>query len=100
MFVELSAGAQTDLEAIERYIAAKGHTPNPKAAKQTVAKILRAIEVLRIYPRFGKPGRVRGTFELDVSTAPYYVIYRFISEDHIVVTAIMHSKRQYPPISD
>lgn len=97
MLVELSANAQTDLEAIEHYIAALGHTPNPEAARKTVTKILRTIEILRIFPRFGKPGRVEGTHELDVPSAPYYVIYRFISNRHIVVTTIIHDRRQYPP---
>lgn len=97
MFVELSVSAQSDLEAIEHYIAAEGHTPNPKAAKQTVSRILKAIEVLRIFPRFGRPGRVEDTFELDVPSAPYFVVYRFIGEDHIVVSSVIHDRRQYPP---
>lgn len=97
MLVELSASAQTDLEAIEAYIAIHGHTPNPQAARQTVTKILKAIEVLNVYPRFGKPGRVPGMYELDVTSVPHFVVYRFVSDDHIVVTTIFHESRIYPP---
>lgn len=95
--VELSGKAQDDLASIHRYIARLGYTPNPVIAGRTIARILDAIELLSSFPSAGKPGRVQGTWELTISTVPYFVVYRQLGENHLVVTAIIHNRRQYPP---
>ncbi|MCR9123759.1 MAG: type II toxin-antitoxin system RelE/ParE family toxin [Phyllobacteriaceae bacterium] len=100
MRVELSGGAQDDLDWIERYIGELGHSPNQAIARRTADRVLQALGILEHFPHAGRPGRVGGTRELNISTAPYFAVYRFVADDHIVVTAIVHDRQQYPPMDD
>lgn len=95
--VELSGDAQDDLAAIRLFIAEHGHSPNPAIADRTVENILNALKMLEFFSEAGKPGRVEGTRELQISTVPYYAVYRPVRENRIVVTAVFHDRQQYPP---
>ena len=85
------AAALNDLEAIRDFIA----QDNPQAAARVRTAIRTAVDRLAQYPEFGREGRVPGTRELIVATAPYIVAYR-IAEDQVRILAVIHTSRQWP----
>jgi addiction module RelE/StbE family toxin len=68
------ASALNDLEAIREFIA----QDNPPAAARVLAAIQTAVERLERHPPLGRAGRVNGTRELIVGSAPYIVAYRIV----------------------
>jgi toxin ParE1/3/4 len=65
------------------------------AAHRLNARILYCVDLLRMFPGIGRPGRVEGTREL-VAHPSYIVIYR-VEPDLIRVVDILNVRQQYPP---
>lgn len=85
--VEWTKGAESNLDAIEQYIA----QDNPAAAAKTVLKIVRrAFDQLTKQPSSGKPGRINGTRELIFPEFPYIVIYS-IQRETIFILRVFHA---------
>ena len=68
---------------------------NPQAAQQVVARIIDAIELLRLQPGLGRPGRVPGTRELPVANTHYLIPYR-VRGQRIELLRIFHTSRKPP----
>jgi toxin ParE1/3/4 len=79
------------LEAIGDYIGAE----NPKAAEQTVTRILDRVDELAIHPHIGRRGRIAGTRELVVSGTPFVVPYR-VRDESVEVLSVFHGARKWP----
>ena len=87
MRVEWTKGAESNLDAIEHYIA----QDNPTAAAKTVLKIVRrTFDQLSKQPSSGKPGRINGTRELIFPELPYIVIYS-IQQETIFILQVFHA---------
>ena len=84
--------ALANLDAIGNYIA----KDNPAAARETVQRIVAAIDALGEDPQLdtSRPGRVAGTREL-VVTPNYLVPYR-IKNGVLEVLRVMHARQRYP----
>lgn len=83
--------ALLNLEEEAAYIA----PDNPQAAQQVVARIVRAVELLRHQPGLGRPGRVPGTRELPVADTRYLIPYR-VRARRIEILRIFHTSRKPP----
>jgi toxin ParE1/3/4 len=68
---------------------------NPLAARQVVARILQAVELLASQPGIGRPGRVHGTRELPVSRTRYLIPYR-VRGRKIEILRVFHTSRKLP----
>ncbi len=68
---------------------------SPAAAERTVVAILNAVDMLRLFPASGRPGRVADTRELVVSGTPYIVPYR-VRDDTIELLLVVHAARKWP----
>jgi addiction module RelE/StbE family toxin len=84
------AAALDDLETIISYIADR----NPAAAQRLHAEIEGCAEVLRNHPLSHRPGRVKGTREAIVH--PNYILIYEVGSDLVTITAVVHSRQQYP----
>ncbi len=83
--------AAAALERIQDYIAKE----NPYAAWEGVQRIKQAVTLLSEHPKLGRPGRVRGTWELVIVGLPYIVPYR-IKEKQIQILSVYHTSRKWP----
>ena len=83
--------ALRDLDQARDYIA----SANPKAARDTIERIDKALAALLRYPEMGRPGRVKATRELVVVGTPFVIPYRF-REDRIELLGLIHSARKWP----
>lgn len=95
--IEFSSGALRDLKDIFDWIA----QDSPARALGVVGRLRQNIEILADFPRLGKAGRIENTFELSVSGLPYIVVYRLGfrgKPDNILIEAVVHSSRNYPPV--
>ena len=68
---------------------------NPRAADETIERILSAVEVLERHPHIGRKGRVSRTRELVVTGTPFLVAYR-VTTDQIEILAVLHGARRWP----
>jgi toxin ParE1/3/4 len=68
---------------------------NPRAATQSVERILAAVERLAVFPQMGRPGRVQDTRELLITGTPFLVAYRRKGEQ-IQILALLHGARKWP----
>ena len=84
------AGALDDLEAIISYIADR----NAAAAERLHAAIEACAEGLREHPFLYRPGRIDGTREAVVH--PNYILIYEAGNDRVTITAVVHSRQQYP----
>ena len=84
------AAALDDLEAIISYIAER----NPAAAERLHASIEGCAEILRQHPLSYRPGRIEGTREAVVH--PNYILIYEVSGEAVTITAVVHSRQQYP----
>ncbi len=84
------AGALDDLEAIISYIADR----NAAAAERLHAAIEACAEGLREHPFLYRPGRIDGTREAVVH--PNYILIYEVGNDQVTITAVVHSRQQYP----
>jgi addiction module RelE/StbE family toxin len=83
--------ALVDLDEAEACIA----QDNPSAAFEVVAKIVRAVTLLKDQPGIGRAGRVPGTKELVVPETPFIVPYR-VKDETVQVLRVYHSSRKWP----
>lgn len=79
------------LEAIGDYIGAD----NPKAAEQTIRRILERVDELGMHPHTGRPGRIAGTREVVVTGTPFVVPYR-VRNEAVEVLSVFHGARKWP----
>ncbi|HEX8480380.1 MAG TPA: type II toxin-antitoxin system RelE/ParE family toxin [Allosphingosinicella sp.] len=84
------AEALADLKAIVEYIADR----NVPAAMRLFRSIEACAERLRERPLLYRPGRVEGTREAVVH--PNYILIYEVSVRAVEITAVVHSRRQYP----
>jgi plasmid stabilization system protein ParE len=90
-----SRPAVDDLVEVRRFIAAD----NPRAATDTVARIRRSAMRILEFPNSGAP---LGMAELRVATVPgtpFRLFYR-VKRDAILIVAVWHGARQWPPARD
>jgi toxin ParE1/3/4 len=83
--------AEDDLGGIYQWIA----NDNPRAARDTIARIRERINLLELnaLAHMGRPGFVPGTLEL--VEYPYVIVYRILaSQREIEVLAIVHGARE------
>lgn len=89
-----TAPAIADRSVIYDYIDKE----NPRAAAELDEGFMGSAERLRSYPEIGRPGRVPGTRELVVHKR-YILVYELVGET-VFVHAVVHTSRQWPPLSD
>ena len=82
--------ALEDLDEIFDYIARR----NEKAANAVVDRIEQSVLPAAQFPHMFRPGKVDGTREI-VAHPNYIVIYR-VTQDHIEVSGVVHTSRDYP----
>lgn len=85
--------AEQDRIAIWDYIAAD----NPIAAARMDELFSAAASRLACHPKMGRPGKIPGTREL-VPHDHYCLIYE-IEADVVWILALIHTTRQWPPVS-
>ena len=71
---------------------------NPLAAADQDTEIEYQINMLSEQPKLGRPGRVKGTRELVISSTPFIAIYRIKGPQRIEVLRLLHSSQQWPPV--
>lgn len=71
---------------------------NPLAAADQDDEIEYQINMLLEQPKLGRPGRVKGTRELVISSTPFIAIYRLKGAQRIEVLRLLHSSQQWPPV--
>jgi toxin ParE1/3/4 len=84
-------GAVEDLQSAHDYLEAE----SPKAALETIDRIMSAVERLEQFPQMGRPGRVEGSRELVVTRTPFVVAYRSKGES-VQILAVLHAARKWP----
>ena len=85
-----SSKALDDVDRMVAYISAD----NRRAALQLADRIEESVRPAAHFPEMFRNGRLKGTREI-VAHPNYIVVYR-ITAKHIIVTAVVHSKRKYP----
>ncbi len=88
MRIRWTEPAATALGKIQDYIASE----NPRAAFEVAQRIRIAVSQLQEHPRVGRPGRVRGTYELVIHDLPYIVPYR-IKNEEVQILSVYHTSR-------
>jgi len=83
--------AATALGRIQDYIA----NENPRAAFEVAQRIRIAVSHLDAYPKIGRTGPVRGTYELVIHDLPYIVPYRIIKNE-VQILSVYHTSRKWP----
>jgi toxin ParE1/3/4 len=86
-----SPTARRDLRDIRRYIGQS----NPAAADDTVRRILRAVENLKVFPELGRAGRLAGARELVFPRTPVIVVYAG-GDRTVDVFAVIYGARRWP----
>jgi toxin ParE1/3/4 len=84
-------GAVEDLQSAHDYLEAE----SPKAALDTVDRIMSAVQRLEQFPNMGRAGRVAGSRELVVTGTPFVVAYRLKAES-VQILAVLHAARKWP----
>jgi addiction module RelE/StbE family toxin len=83
--------ALRDLDHARDFIAAA----NPKAARDTIERIDKALAALLAYPDMGRPGQLKATRELVIVGTPFFIPYR-VRDDRIELLGVIHSVRKWP----
>lgn len=83
--------AATALARIQDQIA----NENQRAAFEVIRRIRIAVSQLAVHPKIGRPGRVRGTYELVIHDLPYIVPYR-IEKDEVQILSVYRTSRKWP----
>lgn len=64
-------------------------------ANRVIRAIFRAIAQLQVFPRSGRRGKVKGTYELVIKDLPYIAVY-MIAGNKVDVVAIVHMAQLRP----
>lgn len=91
MIIKWLDDAIYDLQALRQYIA----QDKPSAANRVAKRILSTVNLLPEQPGMGRPGRIPGTRELVVSSAPYIIPYR-VKNNSIEILRVLHVAIQWP----
>ena len=94
MKVRWSEEAGRDRTEIVDYIWAD----NPLAAGRMDALFDAAANRLANFPRLGREGMIPGTREL-IPHPSYRLVYE-ITDSEIIIHALLHTARQWPPVDD
>ena len=86
--------AEEDRSKIVAYIRAD----NPLAAARMEQHFSRAANRLAEHPRLGRPGKIPGTREL-IPHESYRLVYEIHGET-VWVLVLVHTARQWPPVTD
>ena len=70
---------------------------NPLAAADQDDEIERQVNMLYEHPKMGRPGRVKGTRELVISSTPFVLVYRLKGTQRIEVLRLLHGSQLWPP---
>lgn len=70
---------------------------NPLAAADQDDEIERQVNMLQHHPKMGRPGRVKGTRELVISSTPFVLVYRLKGSQRIEVLRLLHGAQLWPP---
>lgn len=70
---------------------------NPLAAADQDDEIERQVNMLYEQPKMGRPGRVKGTRELVISSTPFVLVYRLKGIQRIEVLRLLHGSQLWPP---
>jgi toxin ParE1/3/4 len=84
--------AEEDRAAIFDFIASE----NPAAAERMDIRFRDAVGRLAMLPMLGRAGRVAGTREL-IPHKSYRIVYE-VEDGRIVILAIVHTARLWPPL--
>lgn len=91
MRIQWTKGAERNLKQVEEYIA----QDNPRAAIDTVLKIIKSVEALENHPAMGRVDRIFDTRELIIGGTPYIVPYR-VKAGHIEILRVLHGAMRWP----
>ena len=91
MRVRWTEPAAAALGTIQDYVA----NENPRAASEVTQRIRTAVGRLHAYPKSGRTGRVRGTYELVIHDLPYIVAYR-IKNEEVQILSVYHTSQKWP----
>jgi len=91
MKIRLMKAAIRDLREAQAYIA----VDDPRAAKQVVLRLQKAVELIATRPEIGRPNADGATREWSVPGLPYVIPYR-IAGDVLEVVRIWHNSRDRP----
>lgn len=91
MKIRWTEGSSKNLDEIEKYI---GHD-NPRAAVETVLKVINSVNQLSKHPAIGRTGRIEGTRELIIPDTPFIAPYR-VKDKTIEILRIFHHSRKWP----
>ena len=70
---------------------------NPLAAADQDEEIERQVNMLYDHPKLGRPGRVKGTRELVISSTPFVLVYRLRGSQRVEVLRLLHGSQLWPP---
>ena len=70
---------------------------NPLAAADQDEEIERQVNMLCDHPKLGRPGRVKGTRELVISSTPFVLVYRLRGSQRVEVLRLLHGSQLWPP---
>jgi len=93
MRVKWTRKALLNLDDAVEYIAGD----NPTAARRVASRIWESSQMLALQPGLGRPGRVKGTRELVISSLPYILPYSQ-KGDTIYILRVMHTSMMWPNI--
>lgn len=93
MIVDWLAEAYRDRVEQVDYIA----DDNPLAAADQDEEIERQVGILLQHPKMGRPGRIKGTRELVISSTPFVVVYRLVGAKRIEILRLLHGSQRWPP---
>lgn len=93
MNIKWTKGAARNLNQIEKYIA----RDNPRAAVETVLRVIKAIGMISDNPTLGRTGRIFGTRELIISGTPFIVAYRIVA-GKVEILRVLHSSMKWPDL--
>lgn len=87
--ITFHALAVSDISAIRDFVG----NDSKQAATQVVKGIMIAVAQLSVFPRAGRRGRAKDTYELVVRGLPYIAVY-VIASDRVEIVAVVHTASQ------
>lgn len=70
---------------------------NPLAAADQDDEIERQVNMLHDHPKLGRPGRIKGTRELIITSTPFVLVYRLKGSQRLEVLRLLHGSQLWPP---